>query len=123
MAMTIALLGALDTKGADYGFVKRCLEQRGHRTLVIDVGVLGPPGIPPDVSREEVARAAGADLAALRSKQDRGEAVAVMSRGAAILLPQLYAAHRFDGVLAMGGSGGTSVACAAMRALPLACPR
>lgn len=123
IAKTIALLGALDTKGAEYGFVKRCIEQRGHRTLVIDVGVLEPPAIHPDISREEVARAAGADVAALRAKQDRGEAVAVMSRGAAALLPTLYAQHRFDGVLAMGGSGGTSVACAAMRALPLGVPK
>jgi len=123
MAKTIALLGALDTKGAEYGFVKDCLEARGHQALVIDVGVLGPPAIPPDVTREEIARAAGADLAALRAQRDRGEAVAVMSRGAARLLPQLHAQRRFDGVLALGGSGGTSVACAAMRALPLGVPK
>jgi hypothetical protein len=123
MTKTIALLGALDTKGAEYGFVRRCLEQRGHRTLIIDVGVLASPAIAPDIPREEVARAAGADLAALAVKRDRGEAVAVMSRGAAALLPRLYAEGRFDGVLAMGGSGGTSVACAAMRALPLGVPK
>jgi uncharacterized protein (UPF0261 family) len=123
MSKTIALLGALDTKGAEYGFVKRCIEQRGHRTLVIDVGVLAPPAIPPDVSRDEVARAAGGDIEVLRAKKDRGAAVATMSRGAAALLPKLYAEGRFDGVLAMGGSGGTSVACAAMRTLPLGVPK
>lgn len=123
MQKAIALLGALDTKGSEYGFVQRCIEQRGHQTLVIDVGVLGPPGIPAAVTREEVARAAGAEVARLRTQQDRGEAVAVMSRGAAALLPRLYAERRFDGVLAMGGSGGTSVACAAMRALPLGVPK
>jgi uncharacterized protein (UPF0261 family) len=123
MAKRIALLGALDTKGAEYGFVQRCIGQRGHKTLVIDVGVLGPPAIPPDITREEVARAAGADFAALCAKRDRGEAVGVMSRGAARLLPRLHAEGRFDGVLAMGGSGGTSVACAAMRVLPLGVPK
>lgn len=123
MAKIIALLGALDTKGAEYRFVKHCLEQRGHRALVIDVGVLGPPALQPDITREEIARAAGADFAGLLAKKDRGEAVAVMSRGAAALLPKLYAEHRFDGVLALGGSGGTSVACSAMRALPLGAPK
>ena len=123
MARTIALLGALDTKGAEYGFVKRCIEQRGHETLVIDVGVLAEPGIAPDITAADVARATNADLAALRAKKDRGEAVALMSRGAAALLPKLYAERRFDGVLAMGGSSGTSVACAAMRALPLGVPK
>src|SRR4051794_35895772 len=115
MGKTIALLGALDTKGVEYQFAKSCIESRGHRTLVIDVGVLGPPAMAPDISREEVAKAGGGDLASVRQKQDRGEAVAIMSRGAAALLPLLFAKGRFDGVFAMGGTGGTSVACAAMR--------
>lgn len=123
MAKTVALLGALDTKGAEYGFVKRCIEARGHRTLLVDVGVLEPPGIEPDVSREEVARAAGVELAALLERKDRGEAVAAMSRGAAVVVPRLYAEKKFDGIMALGGGGGTSVACAAMRALPLGVPK
>jgi len=123
MAKTVALLGALDTKGAEYAFVKQCIEARGHRTLLIDVGVLGPPRIEPDVSREEVARAAGVELAALVEKKDRGEAVAAMSRGAAVVVPRLYAEKKFDAVMALGGGGGTSVACGAMRALPLGVPK
>ena len=123
MAKTVALLGALDTKGAEYAFVKQCIEARGHRTLLIDVGVLGPPRIEPDVPREEVARAAGVELAALVEKKDRGEAVAAMSRGAAIVVPRLYAEKKFDAVMALGGGGGTSVACGAMRALPLGVPK
>ncbi len=123
MAKTIALLGALDTKGAEYGFVKSCIEARGHKTLLIDVGVLEAPVIQPDVPRAEVAAAAGADIDALVAKEDRGEAVAAMSKGAAALLPKLHAEGRFDGVIAMGGSGGTSVACSAMRRLPLGVPK
>lgn len=123
MAKVIALLGSLDTKGSEYGFVKECISRRGHKTLVIDIGSLGPPVIEPDIARAEVARAAGVNAEILESGLDRGEAVALMSRGAAVLLPQLYAEGRFDGILAMGGSGGTSVACAAMRALPLGVPK
>jgi uncharacterized protein (UPF0261 family) len=123
MTKTIALLGALDTKGAEYGFVKQCLEARGLKTLLIDVGVLEPPAIRPDIARETVAGAGGASLADLAAKKDRGAAVAAMSRGAAALLPKLYAQKKFDGVLALGGTGGTSVACGAMRALPLGVPK
>jgi uncharacterized protein (UPF0261 family) len=123
MSKTIALLGALDTKGAEYGFVKACIEARGHKTLLIDVGVLGKPVIAPDVTRQDVAGAAGADLARLVADADRGKAVAAMSKGAAAILPKLYAEGQFDGVLAMGGTGGTSVACGAMRALPLGVPK
>jgi uncharacterized protein (UPF0261 family) len=120
---TVALIGALDTKGAEYGFVKQCLEARGLKTLVIDSGVLGEPALLPDISRAEVARAANADLAALVAKADRGEAVQAMSRGLVALLPRLLSEGRFDGVMALGGTGGTSVACTAMRALPLGIPK
>ena len=123
MAKTVALLGALDTKGVEYGFVKQCIEAKGLRTLVIDTGVLGSPRIAPDVPREAVAAAGGASLAELVAKQDRGEAVAAMARGAAALAPKLYSEGRFDGILALGGGGGTSVACAAMRNLPLGVPK
>ena len=123
MAKTVALLGALDTKGDEYAFVKRCIESRGHNTLVIDVGVLGPPTVEPDVSRREVAYAAGVDLDQLVQKQDRGEAVAAMARGAEVLVAELHAQGRFDGIMALGGGGGTSVACAAMRTLPLGVPK
>ena len=123
MAKTVALLGALDTKGTEYAFVKQCIEARGHNTLLIDVGVLGAAMLPPDVPREEVARAAGADAAALAEKQDRGEAVAAMSRGAQVVVPKLHAEGRFDAIMALGGGGGTSVACAAMRTLPLGVPK
>ena len=123
MSKTIALLGALDTKGAEYGFVKDCIEARGHKTLLIDVGVLGEPVIKPDVTRDVVAKAGGADIKKLVADEDRGQAVAAMSAGAAAVLPKLYAEGKFDGVLAMGGTGGTSVACGAMRALPLGVPK
>ena len=123
MSKTIALLGALDTKGAEYGFVKDCIEARGHKTLLIDVGVLGEPVIAPDVKRDKVAKAGGADIKKLIADADRGQAVAAMSKGAAALLPTLHAEGEFDGVLAMGGTGGTSVACGAMRALPLGVPK
>jgi len=123
MAKIIALLGALDTKGAEYAFVKDCIESRGHKTLLIDVGVLGRPALKADVPREEVAQAGGADLKKLVADEDRGQAVAAMGEGAAALLPKLHAERRFDGVLAMGGTGGTSVACAAMRELPLGVPK
>jgi uncharacterized protein (UPF0261 family) len=123
MAKKIALIGALDTKGPEYRFVKELIEARGHRTLIVDVGVLGENLLRADIPREDVARAGGADLKDLQQRGDRGEAVAAMTRGAEALLPRLHSEGRIDGVLAMGGSGGTVVACAAMRALPLGVPK
>ena len=120
---TIALIGSLDTKGVEYGFLRDAIEARGHNVLLIDVGVLESPLINPDETRERVAEAAGIDLRLLIRERDRGRAVAAMSDGAAVLLPQLYAEGKFDAVMAMGGTGGTSVAFGAMRALPLGVPK
>ena len=120
---TIALLGTLDTKGDEHGFVAEQIRARGHGTLVIDVGTDQPPRIAPDISREEVACIAGLDLAALTARHDRGECVAAMAGAAAAVLVKLHAEKKIDGVISLGGGGGTAIATAGMRALPLGFPK
>ena len=120
---TIAILGTMDTKGDEHAFVAELIRQRGHSVLVIDVGTLGEPKLKPDITREAVAAAAGVDFKTLMAKQDRGEAVTAMSRGAPVVLAQLAAEKRIDGVISLGGGGGTAIATAAMRVLPIGFPK
>ena len=120
---TIAILGTMDTKGDEHAFVADQIRQRGHGVLIIDTGTLGEPRLKPDVTRHEVADAAGVDLARLVARRDRGEAVAAMSRGAPTILSRLAEAKRIDGVISLGGGGGTAIATAAMRALPIGFPK
>ena len=120
---TVALIGTLDTKGREYAFLRERLRETGVEVLVIDVGVHEPVGIEPDVAREEVARAAGADVAALAAAGDRGAAVTAMGAGAEAVARRLHADGRFDGILALGGSGGSSISARAMRALPVGVPK
>ena len=120
---TIALLGTLDTKGDEHGFVAEQIRARGHATLIIDVGTDQPPRLTPDISREEVARIAGIDLAALVARHDRGECVTAMAGAAASVLTKLHAEGKIDGVISLGGGGGTAIASAGMRALPLGFPK
>jgi uncharacterized protein (UPF0261 family) len=103
--------------------LKSEIEKRGFRTLVIDTGVLGDPAFPPDVSREAVAKAGGADLSDLVAKKDRGEAMAVMTRGVAEVARELHAAGKIDGMISMGGGGGTVMGTSAMRVLPVGFPK
>lgn len=119
----IAVLGTMDTKGDEHAFVADLIRKRGHRTFVIDVGTLEPARLKPDISREEVARVGGFDLAALVAKRDRGEAVTAMARAAAIVLEKLVAERQVDGVVSLGGGGGTAIGTAAMRALPIGFPK
>ena len=123
MSGTVLLVGALDTKGVEYAFVKDLIEAAGLQTLVVDFGVMGQPALEPDVSRAEVASAAGGDLAYLASGTHKDEAMRTMAQGLAAVVERLYREGRFDGVLGMGGSGGTSIATAAMRTLPVGVPK
>lgn len=113
----------MDTKGVEHAFVADLIRQRGHNVLIIDVGTRGEPQLKPDISRTEVAAAAGADFGQLMAKQDRGESVTAMSRGAPVILAKLADERRIDGVISLGGGGGTAIATAAMRALPTGFPK
>jgi uncharacterized protein (UPF0261 family) len=120
---TVVLVGALDTKGAEYAFVKQLIEQQGVQTLVVDFGVMGEPAFPPEIARTEVMAAGGGDLAYLAAGEHKDEAMRTAATGLAVVVRRLYDEGRLDGILAMGGSGGTSVATAAMRALPVGVPK
>jgi uncharacterized protein (UPF0261 family) len=120
---TVVLVGTLDTKGREYDYLRERLRGHGVDTILVDGGVLGEPLAKPDVSRQEVAAAAGADARALAEAGDRGAAVETMARGAAEIARRLHAEGRLDGILALGGSGGTALATEAMRALPVGVPK
>jgi uncharacterized protein (UPF0261 family) len=120
---TVVLVGTLDTKGAENEFVRDRLRAAGVDVLVVDTGVLEPPGFPPDITRQEVAAAAGADFDALVAARDRGTAITAMAEGAEVVIRRLYEEGRLDGALALGGTGGTSIATRAFRPLPLGVPK
>ena len=123
MKKTILLIGTLDTKGKEFAFVRDCIIERGHSVIVMDAGVMADPAFPPTISAEEVAEAGGASIKLLREKGDRGFAMDVMIAGVSELTLEWFEKGRFDGVLGLGGGGGTNIATAAMRQLPVGVPK
>jgi uncharacterized protein (UPF0261 family) len=113
----------MDTKGREFAFVKGLIEKQGLATLVIDFGVMDEPTLAADVTREEVARAGGKELSSLRSGDRKDEAMTVMAAGLAAVVARLRGEGKLDGILGMGGSGGTSIATTAMRALQIGVPK
>ena len=105
---TVVLLGTLDTKGAEYGYLRDRLREQGVDVLVVDAGIFEPQ-VDADIAHDEVAAAAGADLTALRDAGDRGAAVEAMCLGAAEVVRRLRAEGRLDGFLSVGGSGSSSI--------------
>ena len=119
--MSVYLLATLDTKGREAGFVRDRLRELGVAVVLVDVGSAGAPSLPADISRDQIFAAAGA--APGGHFPDRGTAVATAAAGARALLVREFAAGRVSGVLGLGGSAGTTIATAAMRALPLGVPK
>jgi uncharacterized protein (UPF0261 family) len=103
------------------------LTSRGIEVVVVDIGVLGEPSFAPDVTAADVAEAAGSSLGALRFAREgsdtRAVALETMQDGAARVIADLRVAGRCDGVLGLGGSGGTALISAVMRTLPLGVPK
>src|SRR5664280_2857379 len=119
----IAVLCTLDTKSEHAAFIKTFIEDRGHEAVLIDIGALGEPGLSPEVTRRDLARAAGMDLDELIAEKNRGATLAAMAAGAAATVTRLYREGTIDGILGLGGGSGTALSTAAMRALPVGFPK
>lgn len=120
----VAILATVDTKGPEADFLRGYFRLRGWEAKVVDVGLRPPPeGWPaPDVSREEVARAAGLDASELlRMRRDR--ALAATGEGAGRILLRWWQEGHLAGAVGIGGNQGTAAACIALRTLPLSVPK
>ena len=123
MRKTVVITGSLDTKGREFAFLKKLIENEGLEALVIDFGVMGEPSFAPEITRQEVAKAGGGDLAILASGEHKDEAMRIMAAGLAVVVRQLFDEGRLDGIIGLGGGGATSLSTKAMRVLPVGVPK
>jgi uncharacterized protein (UPF0261 family) len=119
----IALIGTLDTKGEEIDYVRGRLFGLGVRSVVIDSGILGEPGLTAEVTREDVAREAGYELERIQSAGSRGAAVELMAEGVRAVCLRLWLEGRLHGVLCLGGAEGALLGAAGMHALPIGVPK
>jgi uncharacterized protein (UPF0261 family) len=120
---TVAIIATLDTKGQEAAFVRDQVATWGLNTVLIDPGVLGGPTVEPDISREEVAQAAGTTLDALLAQGKKSVAIAKQTEGLCQIVREMHARGELHGVISLGGGQGTSIGTAAMRALPVGVPK
>ena len=119
----VFVVATLDTKGHEAAFVRDLLARYGVGAQLVDAGCLAPPVVPADVRRQALFAAAGEDVEKLAASGDRGAAVSAAARGAAAWMARAAAEGNVAGVLAIGGSAGTTIGTAAMRALPIGVPK
>jgi uncharacterized protein (UPF0261 family) len=120
---SVFLLATLDTKGGEAAYVRGLLASWAVPVVLVDVGAIGEPAADADVPRERIFELAGTKLEAIQRAADRGEAVARAAEGATALIREAHERGEVLGVLALGGSAGTTIGTAAMRALPLGVPK
>ena len=123
MSKTVALLITLDTKDQEAAYLIDQIQERGYKALLLDIGVVGVPGIKASYSREEVAAAGGRSFEDLIKNPTREEAGPVMVKGAIKILKEKLAKNEVHAVLGLGGTQGTSSCCDIMQALPYGLPK
>ncbi|WP_348920781.1 Tm-1-like ATP-binding domain-containing protein [Enterococcus rotai] len=119
---TVAIAGTFDSKSEEFLFIKEQIEKTGLNTYLIHTGIFSP-AFKPDVTNQQIAEAAGANITEIASNRDRAQGTKVIAKGLEILLPKLYSEGKFDGIISAGGSGGTSMVTPSMRALPIGVPK
>jgi uncharacterized protein (UPF0261 family) len=116
---TVLVIATLDTKGEETLFVKGLIEERGIRTLVMDVGITGKSPFNPDIPSNKVAEATSRTLQELLSFGDEARAMGEMGKGAERIVAERFEKGDFDGVIALGGTMGTALALRVFRRLPI----
>lgn len=122
--MNVVLIGTLDTKGPEIGYLRDRLNELGLTTTVVDSGILGEPlDIVPDIDHAEAATYAGTTIEALQNAGSRGRAVEGMREALKKLTLSLYEAGKLDAIVSMGGAEGAVMGAAAMMVLPVGVPK
>jgi uncharacterized protein (UPF0261 family) len=120
---TVAIVATLDTKGEEAAYVRDHIVAWGLKAVLIDPGILPEPTVRADISRYEVARAAGTTLETLLDRGEKSYAIAQQTQGLVNIVLDLYNRGQLHGIVGLGGGQGTSIGTAAMRALPIGVPK
>lgn len=123
MTKTILVIGTYDTKDDELSYLCGRIRDRGGDVISMDVSVLGDPTVPTDISKHEVAKAAGKTIQDAIDAGDENLAMQIMARGAAALTARLHAEGRIDGMVGLGGTMGTDLVLDCCQALPLGVPK
>ena len=123
MERHLLIIATLDTKGREAAYVKECIERLGIHPVLMDVGILGEPLVPPDIPNKEVVENSGHDLERLIKGKNRSVAVKAVQEGGAIIAQRLLEEGKLQGVLGLGGGTGTAIVTFIMRRLPFGLPK
>ena len=123
MEKLIAILVMAEEKWREADFLRREIESRGFKALMVDMGLIGEPQGPCDIPREELIQASGRDPEEVARITDRGKRMPVMVEGGRRKLQELYSQGKLAGVISLGGATGTQMGTSIMKSLPFGVPK
>jgi uncharacterized protein (UPF0261 family) len=118
MGRVIVILVMAEEKWQEADFLRKEIEDRGYRGVILDMGLIGEPQGPCDITREEVLRASGRSPEEVAIISDRGKRMPMMQGGGKEKVRQLYSEGNLDGIISIGGTTGTQMGTSIMRSLP-----
>jgi len=123
MGGVIAILVMAEEKWKEADFLRKEIEDRGYRVVVLDMGLLGKPQGICDITREEIISVSGHSPEEVALVTDRGKRMPIMVDGAKVKVRQLYSSGELDGIISIGGTTGTQMGTRIMMSLPFGVPK
>jgi uncharacterized protein (UPF0261 family) len=123
MSRVIVVTATLDTKWREAGFLRSEIEAEGYRTLLMDIGMRGNPGIVANITREQLISAAGHDPEEFARIDDRAKLMQIITAGATKKMHELYSSGNLGGIISIGGTTGTQMGTTIMKSLPFGLPK
>ena len=120
---TILVIGTFDTKNDELSYMADRIRALEGEVMTMDVSVLGEPASPCDISKHDIATAAGSSIQAAIDSGDENTAMQIMATGASLKTFELHNAKQIDGVIILGGTMGTDLALDVCQSLPLGVPK
>ncbi|PWV98145.1 uncharacterized protein (UPF0261 family) [Hoeflea marina] len=115
----IFVVGTADTKGEELAFLAGLLRDSGMTVTLADVGTRTAT-VATEISARQIAACHPLGADRILAIKDRGRAVALMGEAFARFIAKR---SDIDGIIGIGGGGGTSIVCEGLRTIPYGVPK
>ena len=126
MKKTVLIIANLDTRGAEFKFVKELIQSQGLNAILLDFSMEQEPFFMGDITCEEVAKAGGIDdIQKIRRlyRTERQKATDNQIAGATKIANNLLDDGKIQGILGVGGGTSSLVSTSIMKSMPFGMPK
>ncbi len=119
----VLLVATLDSKEVETRFIRDLLEELGLEVYLLDASIRGTVEGGAHITPDQIAAAVGTTMPEIRALNHEGKCMALMIEGSIALAHQLDERVGLSGIIAAGGSGGSTLGAAVMRTFPFGLPK